>query len=164
MYEFTMGGAWFKWSLLDRDSKWLAAGSFVAAGVAAVPVGLYAGEVGYAVGYRLVAMLAGRPGLQPGPADAPTFVADPWMAWLTLILGSISALLWWRFSLRQDEMFNRVQNWALAMAAGWTMAATMIWLALAAAGVAAAPSVAGVVAGYILLLLLFWFKAVRRWA
>lgn len=164
MYEFTWGGAWLKWSLLDRSSKRLAAGSFVAAAGAAIPIALYAGELGYALGFRLGAALAGRAELRPDLADGASLVAEPWMAWVTLACGLLSAWLWWRFSLRQDELFNRVQNWALGMASGWTMAGVLVWLALAGAGVVPPPPVAAIVAVYVALLFGFWFAAVRRWA
>ncbi|MBB4153169.1 hypothetical protein GGQ80_001057 [Sphingomonas jinjuensis] len=163
MYEFTMGGAWFKWSLLDAASKRLAAGSFAAATIAAVPLGIYVSNIGHAVGYRLGAAAAGAP-VERAPASAMLAGAEPWMAWITLIFGIVSAVLWWRFSRRQDEMFNRVQNWALGMGGGWTMAACFVWIALASAGAVAMPSTIAIAALFYVLLFAFWFVAVKRWA
>jgi hypothetical protein len=163
MYEFTMGGAWFKWSLLDATSKRLAAGSFVAATIAAVPFGIHAGNVGHALGYRLAAAAAGGAVDQP-PPGAMIAPAEPWMAWITLVFGIVSAVLWWRFSRRQDEMFNRVQNWALGMGGAWTMAACFVWITLAAAGVVAMPSAVAIAALFYVLIFAFWFVAVKRWA
>jgi hypothetical protein len=102
MYEFTKGGMWFRWKLLDRPSKRLAAFSMIAAMIAAIPIGIIAGHGAYRIGYRL-----GSGGDWPA-AMAPVFA--PWMAWVVIGFGALSAILWWRFSMRQDEMFNRIQN------------------------------------------------------
>lgn len=163
MYEFTMGGAWFKWSLLDATSKRLAAGSFVAATVAAIPLGIYVSNIGHEAGYRAGAAAAGVT-VDRVPPAALLAGTEPWMAWITLVFGIISAVLWWRFSRRQDEMFNRVQNWALGMGGAWTMAACFAWIALAAAGVVAMPSAIAIAALFYVLIFAFWFVAVKRWA
>lgn len=143
MYEFTMGGAWFKWSALDPVSKRLAGQSMAAAGVAAIPIGISIGE-------KL--------------AHGEVIPAQPWMAWVFLLGAAISAYYWWRFSLRQDEMFNLVQNWTFGMAGGWTMGGVIVWFTLHLAGVAPAPDIVAILTAFYAAVLGFWFTAVRRWA
>ena len=146
MYEFTMGGAWFKWSALDSVSKRLAGISVGAAGIAALPIGIFLGE-GLAHKGRVEWMSA-----------------QPWMAWVFLFGVAISAYCWWRFSLRQDEMFNLVQNWTLGMAGGWTIVGVIVWLTLHVAGAAPAPNVVAIPVAFYAAVFGFWFIAVRRWA
>lgn len=156
MYEFTMGGMWFRWRLLDRTSKRLAAFSLTAAMISAIPIGIIAGEAAYGIGYWV-----GSSGTWREVAN-PIFAA--WMAWVVIGFGVLSAILWWRFSLRQDEMFNRVQNWALGMAGGWSMAGLSIWAMLDYAGIVPAPSPMAYLAIVYVLTAVFWMVAVKRWA
>jgi len=151
-----MGGMWFRWGLLDRVSKRLAAGSMAAALIASIPIGIFLTRTAYRYGYW-----SGSGGLWP---DGPAPVLLPWMAWTATGFGVVSAILWWRFSLRQDEMFNRVQNWSLGMAGAWSMAASMAWAALAYSGVAPMISIGGIFVLFALAVILFWVVAVRRWA
>lgn len=164
MYEFTMGGLWFRWSALDAPAKRLAAGSFITALIAAIPAGLAFGEQGYAFGYSIGHWLAGGDGERLVVPNGALLTAEPWMAWVTLGFGIVSALLWWRFSLRQDEMFNRIQNHALGRAGGWSMAVLCVWIAAAAGGMLPYPAALGIVGTFVVLLCAFWSAAVRRWA
>lgn len=149
MYEFTMGGAWFRWELLDERSKRLAGASLVAAALAPAPL---AGMFGYELGYSLASGTA-----QGG------FAPPSWAVLWTLASLVVSGILWWRFSLRQDELFNRVQNWALAMGGAWSATLLSIWALLEIGGFV--PPVAPVVILGLFygLTLIFWFRAVRRW-
>ena len=155
MIELTAHGMWFRWASLDQPSKLLAGASLAAAGLAAIPLGWLCGNIGWEFGQYLGS--GGRTGFA-----LPVWEA--WLSWWTLTFGVASSLLWWRFSLRQDEMFNRIQNWSLAMAGGWSAALLSIWALLDLAD-ALPPASPGAVIGLIYgLLLVFWFAAVRRWA
>lgn len=158
MIEFTMGGTWFRWSLLDRTSKRLAAGSLIASVVAVAPATLSLSSHAYDVGYRLGSGSAAVPEAAVG--------FPPWSpleaCWL-IGFGIVSALLWWRFSLRQDELFNRVQNWALGMAGAWSATLLTIWAMLALGNLAPPVSPMGIIATFYVSTCAFWFAAVRRW-
>ena len=150
MIEFTMGGAWLRWDALDRQAKWLAGLSISAASFAGVLTGV------------LFAY-----GLHDGSAselDLAIRPYVPWIAWWMVSLLVLSAILWWRFSLRQDEMFNQVQNWALGSASSWTMALVTIWAILSFAGALPPVSIGAILLVYFAALMGFWFVAVRRWA
>lgn len=153
MYEFTKGGMWFRWHLLDRVSKRLAAASLLAAAVALIP--RLSSQTGYQLGRAL--------GRDETPLRATVDWAA-WHGWWIIAFSTLSGLLWWRFSLRQDEMFNRVQNWSLGMAGAWGGALLMAWALLALANAAAPISPRAVLALFGGLSFLFWFVAVRRWA
>ena len=161
MVELTHGGTWLKWSTLDRtDRKW-ALLSFATSGLAALPVGLVSGEWGYRLGHRMGS--GGREADIPSMAQifGPELFAGLMLA--SAILAAVSAFAWWRFSRNQDEMFNRIQNYALAQAGGWTFAFIFIWWLLSLGGwVGPLPLVALVILGTGLLIG-FWFHAVRRW-
>lgn len=161
MVELTHGGTWLKWGTLDRtDRKW-ALLSFVTSGLAALPVGLLGGEWGYRLGHRM-----GSGGREADIPSMAQILGADLLAGLMLasaILAAVSAFAWWRFSRNQDEMFNRIQNYALAQAGGWTFAFIFLWWLLSLGGwVGPLPLVALVVLG-IGLLVGFWFYAVRRW-
>jgi len=64
-----------------------------------------------------------------------------------VLLAVVSAFAWWRFSRNQDEMFNRIQNYALAQAGGWTFAFIFIWWLLSLGGWVGPLPVVGLVAG-----------------
>ncbi|MEQ1542048.1 MAG: hypothetical protein ABL926_07320 [Novosphingobium sp.] len=145
MYEFTMGGLWFRWSALDRTSKWLAGPSLAAAGLAPLP-GAWITGLRLGRGESLAAPLDGWVGL--------------WMVgWLV-----VSGLLWWAVSRRQDEMFNRIQNWTIGMASSWAMLALVIWALLARASVVVPVSPIGIILCFGVAFFVFWFIAVKRWA
>ncbi len=149
MYEFKMGGLWFRWGALDRRGKWLAGLSIVASGLA-----------GALLGVPLGLEIAG------GQSASLHWLSSftPFMAWGAVGLGVTSAVLWWRFSREQDEMFNRVQNWALGYASSWTMMVVTIWTILAFAGAAPPVSMGTILPLYLVALTVCWFVAVRRWA
>ena len=81
-----------------------------------------------------------------------------------ILCALISGIAWWRFSLRQDEMLNRVQNYALGHAGSWSLAAATLWWLMELGGwLGEFPLGLFVLLGYGLILF-FWFRAVRRWA
>lgn len=150
MIEFTLGGAWFRWSALDRPSKWLAGLSCLGAFLAPVPIGRIFGAV-----------FAGDPLLLNQVEFG--FFKSLAVFW-ALGFGALSAVLWWRFSLRQDEMFNRIQNWTIGTASALTMALLVIWAILESTGAAPPVSIKATLVIYLAALTGFWFVAVRRWA
>lgn len=161
MVELTHGGTWLNWSSLERTDRNWAILSFATSLLAAVPVGLVGGEWGYRLGHRV-----GSGGREAHIRSIPELVGPQLFAGLMLaaaILAVVSAFAWWRFSRNQDEMFNRIQNYAIGQAGGWTFAFAFIWWLLSLGGwVGPLPLVALVVLGTGLLMG-FWFYAVRRW-
>ncbi len=151
-----MGGLWFRWSALDRTSKWLAGSSLVASGLAAIPAGRLAYQSGYGIGRRV--------GSGAGQLVVPNAPIDAWAAWWMLGCAALSGLLWWAMSRRQDEMFNRVQNWALGMSSCWAMTSLVIWSVLASAGSVAPVSIPAILLFYVVAFMGFWFVAIKRWA
>lgn len=149
MYEFTMGGAWFRWGLLDKLSKRLAGASLVAAGLAPLPL---SGMWGYQLGYSL-----------GSGAPLSGFTPAPWAILWTLAFVVVSGLFWWRFSLRQDELFNRVQNRAFAMGGAWSATLLSIWALLDLANLAPPVSPLAIIGLFYGLVVVFWMSAVRRW-
>ncbi|MDP3673722.1 MAG: hypothetical protein Q8R44_01300 [Novosphingobium sp.] len=156
MVEITHGGLWFRWSLLGRTDKWLAGTSCVAGCLASIPVAFLISELSHEAGRRVAG--------SHSPDSPGALSLDPIVAWASVGLLAISALLWWRFSVRQDEMFNRIQNWAIGMAGGWIIALLLPWTFLAAAGVLGPPP--PLIVFFICLIApsLFWYAAVHRWA
>jgi hypothetical protein len=156
MYEFTHAGFWVRWSSLDRPARRLLVTSIVATIVGLVPFSLWLNQMSYRAGY-----LAGSGGI-PAPGPAPTL--SPWaIVWL-VAFWIAAGLLWWRFSLRQDEMFNRVQNWALAMSGAVTSTLLVIWSLFALTGAIGPVAALPALGLYLGLVLIFWFVAYRRWA
>lgn len=162
MYEITQKGAWFKWSALDGVEKKLVALSLVASLPPGFVTGLAVGEHAFRAGFRLASG-----GVEPRPSHFGELAAElliPPVVLAALACAIVSAVAWWRFSLRQDELFNRIQNRALGHSAAWGAAAAGIWWFLALAGLVGAFPL-----GWFLLLVLglvyyFWFSSVRRWA
>ena len=161
MVELTHGGTWLNWSTLDRRDRNWALLSFATSMLAALPVGLVGGEWGYRLGHRM-----GSGGREVEIRSIVDIVGPQLFAGLMLasaILAIVSAFAWWRFSRNQDEMFNRIQNYALAQAGGWTFAFIFVWWLLSlGGGVGPLPLFALVLLGTALLMV-FWFHAVRRW-
>lgn len=155
MVELTMGGAWFRWSSLDAPSKWLFGTSFAAICLAGAPVFRSSGDIGYRANSAegseglLASDLSGLPG---------------WAAWWFIGCCLVSAVLWRRFSLRQDELFNRVQNWSFAVSSVAFVALLGVWSMLDAADVMPAITPVYAAAAFGVMLTLSWFAAVRRWA
>lgn len=161
MVELTHGGTWLNWkSLNPRDRNW-AILSFATSALAAIPVGIAGGAWGYALGYRL-----GSGGQQPrNPPLADLLASDLFaLAMLaSLLLTVVSAFAWWRFSRNQDEMFNRIQNYAIAQAGGWTIAVAFLWWLLWLGGWLPPLHLTAIVVFAVVLLCGFWFYAVRKW-
>lgn len=156
MYEITIKGLWVRWSELDTPSKRLFASSNVAAVAAILPVLPIIGSHGYRLGYVVGSGGKAAPGSPPELSAAG--------AWWMVAAGVLSAVLWWRMSVRQDELFNRIQNWSLGMAGAWSMALLCVWTTLAAARVLPPIAPGAVFVSVLVLITAFWLHAVRRWA
>ena len=161
MVELTHGGTWLKWSSLGkRDRNW-ALLSFATSLLAAIPVGIAAADWGFRLGFRM-----GSGGLEAPASPITEFLASSSFAYLMLgsaLFAVISAVAWWQFSRKQDEMFNRIQNYALAQAGAWTFAFAFLWWLLWLGGWIGPLSLTVLVVLGTALLLGFWFYAVRRW-
>lgn len=145
MHEFTLGGAWFRWRTFDTTSRTLAIAGMGLGAVAGLLIGMAAKPVNSRFGFDVT----------PHTTVLAVF---------GIVAAMLAAWLWHRFSLRQDEMFNHVQNWTLGMAGAWTCVASTVWSVLATASLAMPmPSTAPAMlfAGTTLA---FWFVAVRKWA
>jgi hypothetical protein len=159
MVEITHGGTWFKWSSMDsRDRLW-----FVVSQVAAMPVGIvvavYFSRYAYQLGYR-----HGSGGMEAPDRLGPWVESDlfRYSVILAFVLVLLSIFAWWRFSLRQDELFNRIQNYALGRACAATITIASCWWILSLGGwVGDLPLGAIVIGGYALILG-FWLHAVRQ--
>jgi hypothetical protein len=160
MYEFTHKGLWFNWSALDRKDKQLAGISLGASAIGGALLGIGSTEGAYGLGYRL-----GSGGKAPPPtgiteAFGPAF---PWLFVGSAVALSIGLVFWWLFSRRQDEMFNRVQNFAVGLSSTMTMALGMMWAMAAFGGALPAPSFLVLALIDLVLLTIFWVHAVRKW-
>jgi len=162
MVELTHGGVWLKWSSLNRRDRNWALLSFATAGLAAVPIGVVASAWGYRMGFLL-----GSGGSEPNDIHAARLIGSDLYAYGMLaatVLAIVSALAWWRFSRNQDEMFNRIQNYAIAQAGAWTFAFAFVWWLLWLGGWLGPLSLTSLVFLGTVLLFIFWIYAVRRWA
>jgi hypothetical protein len=162
MYEITHRGAWFNWKALDRRDKMLASLSLLAMVPPAVLTGFVGGDMAYRFGYEV-----GSAGMRTADTGLETLFASSWWPAAVLVstlLAAISAFAWWRFSVRQDEMFNRIQNLALGAASAWTMALFVLWWLLSLGDWVSAPVPVLTVLLYLLLVCGFWFRAVHKWA
>lgn len=155
MVEISHGGFWFKWSSLDQTGKRLAATSIVAAALSATAIV----PVAYRLGHDL-----GRSTAKGQTVHSPASFIEPYAVIAALTFMVLSGVCWWRSSLRQDEMFNRVQNWAIGMGGGWMVAVLAPWSLLALADLVEPPSALTIFLVCIGLPSLFWLVAVRRWA
>ena len=159
MVEITHGGTWLNWRALNRRDRNLALLSYATAFLAAVPLSIHAGVVGYQLGFRL-----GSGGELP--AGYTSFLETRIFAWAMLaaaVFALISAIAWWRFSRNQDEMFNRIQNYAIAQAGGWTLAVLCMWWFLSLGGWLGPLPLTAIVVFGTALLIAFWLRGVRRW-
>jgi hypothetical protein len=161
MVEITHKGTWFKWDSLDaRDKLW-----FLLSTVTSVPVGLLIGvmfvEWGHDLGYRVG---AGEHGPRGYFADILASDAFRYAVLAALALAALSGFAWWRFSIRQDELFNRIQNGALGRAGAWSVAAAGAWWLLSLGGWVGPFPLGPFLLASMALLLVFWFHAVHKWA
>jgi hypothetical protein len=162
MVEITHKGTWVKWSSLDaRDKGW-----FVLSMAAALPFGLIlavpAGEWAYQLGHHLRS-----DGAPPDMRHFAAIVGSDVFRYAViagLICGTVSAAAWWRFSIRQDEMFNRIQNYALGQTGAWSLAGATAWWVLSLGGWTGPFLPGPFLAASLVLLCAFWFYAVARWA
>ena len=163
MVELTHGGTWLNWKSLNRRDRNWAILPFATSMLAAIPVGAAGGAWSYSLGHRLG---AGGSGGDSHDRAAAALLASDVFAYAMLasaLLAVVSAFAWWRFSRNQDEMFNRIQNYALAQAGGWTMAFAALWWMLWLGGWLPALSVTAIVILAFALVTGFWFYAVRKW-
>jgi len=161
MVELTHGGTWLKWSSLNPTDRNWAILSFATSFLAALPIGLLSGEWGYRLGHRM-----GSGGREADIKSIPELFGPQLFASIMLaaaVLAVVSAFAWWRFSRNQDEMFNRIQNYAIAQAGGWTVAIAFVWWLLELGAWVGPLPLSGLVAIAFVLLMGFWFKAIRRW-
>lgn len=133
MYEFTHRGAWFKWSALDPVEKRLAGISMATAAVPSLIMLAHSADLGLQFGKRLRGEKAdGSAGpIYDAISNSPLF--GPFILF-AIACGIVSAVTWWRFSLRQDEMFNRIQTHALCWGGMCGFAASVLWWMLSLPG------------------------------
>ena len=161
MFEFTHGGLWFKWDALDPASKRLAGWSMAAAAVGGGALGImfagYSDNPFYRLGYWAASGRSAASGVHH-------LLPPAWTSGVGFLMLLLSAVLWWRFSLRQDEMFNRVQNWALGMSGAVTSAVLAGWALLSLGGLLPPVTPLPLILGFWSAMAIFWLVAVRRWA
>ncbi|HEX8485368.1 hypothetical protein [Sphingomonas sp.] len=145
MLEFTMGGAWFRWSAFDKRSKALATASMSLGAISGLLIGMAVKPVNTRLQFDVA---------QHVPA----------LAFAGLAAAALATWLWHSFSLLQDEMFNRVQKWTLGMAGAWTCALSGIWAILAASSLTAPMPSAAPALLFAATTFVLWFVAVRKWA
>src|SRR5215212_5314111 len=163
MVELTHGGTWLNWKSLNRTDRNWAILSFAASTLAALPLGAATGAWSYSLGIRLG---AGEKGGDAHDRAAAAMLASDMFAYAMVaatVLAVVSAFAWWRFSRNQDEMFNRIQNYALAQAGGWTIAFVTLWWMLWLGGWLPALGLTVIVILAFALVTGFWFYAVRKW-
>jgi len=160
MVEITHGGTWIKWSSLNRRDRNWAILSYVTALLASLPIGILTADWSYRLGFLLGS------GSNEPQAGLDRLIASQAFAYTTLgsaVLAVISAVAWWQFSRNQDEMFNRIQNYAIAQAGGWTFAVAFVWWLVSLGGWLPPMSMSALVTLGVALLIAFWLHAVRRW-
>ena len=161
MVELTHGGSWLNWKSLNRTDRNWAILSFATSTLSAIPVTVAAGAWSFTVGFRI-----GSDGDDRHDRLAADVLSSDLFAYGMLasaLLAVVSAVAWWRFSRNQDEMFNRIQNYAIAQACGWTVASTFLWWLLWLGGWIPELHPTAIVIAAIVLLTGFWFYAVRKW-
>jgi hypothetical protein len=159
MVEITHGGAWFKWSSMNRRDRFWFVLSTAAMMPASVMSGIAVGRFTYRIGYWLGSGKHGPDGLRPlVESDGHSYAAIA--ACLLLLVGFFG---WWRFSVAQDEMFNRLQNYALGRAGAWMLAIAAAWWMLSLGGWIEELPLVAIVNGGLFLTLGFWIHAVRKW-
>ena len=161
MYEFTHRGAGVNWAALDQTSRRLVSGSMASAVAAVMPLFKWTADAARRVGIEFQS---------PMPLDS-TAVSTPSLylpvAWIVVwVIGfaALSGLLWWRMSIRQDELFHRVQNWSLGMSGAWTAAALTVWGLLNMTGISPPIQGAAPLILFSALTILFGRTAAHKWA
>jgi len=161
MYEFTHRGAGVNWAALDQQSRRLVSGSMASAVVAVMPLFKWTADVARRVGIEF----QGTMPIEGAAVSTPSlYLPAAWVVAWIIGFAALSGLLWWRMSIRQDELFHRVQNWSLGMSGAWTAAALTVWGLLDMTGIS--PPIQGP-APLILfsaLTILFGRTAARKWA
>jgi hypothetical protein len=163
MVELTHGGTWLNWKTLNRTDRNWAILSFASSTLAGLPMGAAAAVWSYSLGLRLGS--GGKAGDAPQGAGAALLASDifAYAMVAATLLAIVSAFAWWRFSRNQDEMFNRIQNYALAQAGGWTIAFVTLWWMLWLGGWLPQLQLTAIVILAFALVTGFWFFAVRKW-
>jgi hypothetical protein len=159
MVEITHGGTWVNWSSMDRRDRFWFILSSVAAMPAAIVTGLYFSRHAYQLGYRHGS------GGQEGPDRFGPWVESDLFRYGTVLAFAflvVSLFAWWRYSVRQDELFNRIQNYALGRAGASTLAIASAWWILSLGGWVASLPLAAIVVGGYCLIVVFWLYAVRQ--
>jgi hypothetical protein len=160
MYEFTHKGLWFNWSALDRKDKRLAGISLGASAVGGALLGIGSTDGAYGLGYRLGSGGKAPPSAGIAEAFGPAF---SWLFVASAVALSLGLIFWWLFSRRQDEMFNRVQNYAVGLSCTLTMALGMMWAVAAMGGAVPAPSFMILAIFDLIALTILWMHAVKKW-
>ena len=80
-----------------------------------------------------------------------------------VVLVIATALLWWRFTSLQDEMFRRIQAYSYGWGGGVTVAILVVWGVANAAGLAPPIDPLAPLFLFALVKTFFWTKAVRTW-
>ncbi len=159
----TMNRFGVRWSVLVAHSRWLFIGSMVAVLIAIAPLpfqdAFYSRTIFYDLGYDL-----DSGGEWPKKIVAAPVALEAWATLWFIGFSTVSALLWWRLSVRQDELFNRVQNWALAMGGVWSATLLTVWSVLDLANIVPPATPLFIINAFVLSICVFWFVAVRRWA
>jgi len=162
MAEITHKGVWIKWSSLGaRDKGWFTLSTLTAIPFGMV-IGVPAGEWIYRIGYHL-----GSGGGAPNTlrmAELSGSAAYRYAVLAAFLCAAVSAAAWWRFSLNQDELFNRIQNYALGRAGAWSLAGVAAWWLLSLGGWTGPFLPGPFLLAASLLLAVLWFRAVARWA
>ena len=161
MVEITHGGNWIRWSSLNASDRKLALISFAASFLASLPVGAMGGYWGYKVGYSFGS--DGRRADVLSPAEVVGTGNFAIIVLVATLMAIVSAIAWWRFSRNQDEMFNRIQNYAIAQGSSWTLAIAFLCWMLSLGGWVDPLPLAVVVLGGVLLVIAFWYRGVHKW-
>jgi len=160
MVEITHGGNWIKWSSLEPRDRNLVLLSLGTSFLGALPVGAMGGYWGYKAGYK---MGSGRAADVLSPAQivgASTFAI---IMLIATALTIVSAIAWWRFSRNQDEMFNRIQNYAIAQGSAWTLAIAFLSWMLSLGGWLPPLPLEAFALGGVILVVAFWYRGVHKW-
>ena len=80
-----------------------------------------------------------------------------------VVLALVSALLWWRFSSLQDEMFQRIQNYSYGWGGAVAVGVLIVWGVANAATLAPAIDPLAPLFLFAIAKTFFWSIAVRKW-